>query len=106
MKLDDVNIWDVVSETLFPSDDTWEPQPHQIPPPGHWFIWMLLGGRGAGKTATAARHLHEHVHGPPCLPDVPGGHWPAIIAPTKGDAVTSCVQGPSGLRAHDPGIVV
>jgi phage terminase large subunit-like protein len=66
----------------------------------------LLGGRGAGKTATAARYLHDHVHGPPCLNNVPGGHWVSIIGPTLGDAATSCVYGPSGLRAHDPGVKI
>jgi len=88
------------ADLLSPDDDGWEPLPHQIPPRGKWFVWMLLGGRGAGKTATAARQLHEHVHGPPCIPEVPGGHWPGIIAPTLGDGVTSCVNGPSGLRVH------
>lgn len=63
----------------------------------------MMGGRGSGKTAPMARYLHDHVYGPPCLPNVPGGHWPAIIGPTLGDAVTSCVNGPSGLRVHDPG---
>lgn len=67
---------------------------------------MMMGGRGAGKTATAARYVHEHVHGPPCLPGVPGGHWISIVAPTLGDAVTSGCYGPSGLRMHDPGLKV
>lgn len=94
------------ADIIQPPNDTWRPQPHQVPPGGEWFIWLLLGGRGSGKTAAAARHMHEHVYGPPCLPGVPGGHWPGIIAPTLGDAVTSCVNGPSGLRTHDPGIKV
>lgn len=97
---------EVAADIIDPPDDHWKPLPHQIAPLGHWFVWLLMGGRGAGKTATAARHMHEHVHGPPCLPDVPGGHWPSIIGPTLGDAVTSCVLGPSGLRAHDPGVKV
>ena len=37
---------------------------------------------------------------------VPGGHWISIVGPTLGDAVTSCVMGPSGLRKWDPGIRV
>lgn len=96
--------WEVAADLLAPVDDSWEPLPHQIPPPGNWFGWLLLGGRGAGKTATAARYVHDHVHGPPCLPGVPGGHWIGIIGPTLGDAATSCVYGPSGLRVHDPGV--
>lgn len=94
------------ADLIDPPSDTWEPLPHQIAPAGRWYAWMLLGGRGAGKTAAAARHLHEHIHGPPCMPGVPGGHWPAIIAPTLGDGVTSCVNGPSGLRTHCPELKV
>ena len=98
--------WDIAADIIDDPEDTWEPLPHQIPPPGNWFAWLLMGGRGMGKTATAARHVHEHVMGPPCLPGVPGGHWVGIIGPTLGDAVTSCALGPSGLRAHDPGLKV
>lgn len=96
----------IAADYIDPPDDTWRPEPHQIPPAGDWFVWLLLGGRGAGKTAAAARYMHEHINGPPCVSGVPGGHWPAIIAPTLGDAVTSCVNGPSGLRLHDPGVKV
>jgi len=98
--------WDIAADIIDDPEDTWEPLPHQIPPAGNWFAWLLMGGRGMGKTATAARHVHEHVMGPPCLPGVPGGHWVGIIGPTLGDAVTSCALGPSGLRAHDPGLKV
>lgn len=94
--------WEIAADLIAPPEDDWHPLPHQIPPDGDWFVWMLLGGRGSGKTAAAARRMHEHLTGPPCLPHVPGGHWAAIIAPTLGDGVTSCVNGPSGLRAHQP----
>lgn len=96
--------WAVAADIIAPPDDGWEALPHQVPPDGNWFVWLLLGGRGSGKTAAAARYMHEHLMGPPCLPHVPGGHWCSIIAPTLGDAVTSCVNGPSGLRAHQPGL--
>lgn len=80
----------------------WEPLAHQVPPEGAWDTWLLLGGRGSGKTAAAARYCHEHATGPPCLPGVPGGHRLAIIAPTFGDALEACVNGPSGIRSYDP----
>jgi phage terminase large subunit-like protein len=79
---------------------TWRPQPHQVPPPGSWYGWLLNAGRGAGKTAAAARYVSAHVHGPPCLPG-PVPHWVGIIAPTLGDGVTACFQGPSGLGSFD-----
>lgn len=105
----DIDFDDVLSraaDMLDPQDQRWKPLPHQVPPPGHWFAWMLMGGRGAGKTATAAKYVHDLVHGPPMIEGVPGGHWISIVGPTLGDAVTSCVYGPSGLRKWDPGIKV
>lgn len=80
----------------------WTPLPHQVPPGGDWYGWLLLAGRGAGKTDACANYVTEHVNGPPCLPG-PVPHWMGIIGPTQGDAVTSCVNGPSGLKAHHPG---
>lgn len=83
----------------------WEPMPHQIPPADDdWQVWLLEGGRGAGKTDGAAHYLDRHVNGPACIPAYPGGHRPAIIAPTLGDALEACVNGPSGLKAHNRGI--
>jgi phage terminase large subunit-like protein len=84
--------------------EPWTPLPHQTPPDGAWDTWLLLGGRGAGKTAAAAYYTDQHVRGPACLPGLPGGHRVAIIAPTFGDALDACVNGPSGLRAHNPSI--
>lgn len=79
----------------------WQPQPHQIPPPGDWYGWLLMAGRGAGKTAACSAYISDHVNGPPCLPGATP-HWIALVAPTLGDAVTSCWEGPSGLRNRDP----
>lgn len=86
----------------------WKPYPWQVPPESvptlGW--WLQLGGRGTGKTDGCARYMVEHVNGPPCDPRLRGGHRMAIIAPTQGDAVEACVNGPSGLRAHDPRVVL
>lgn len=78
----------------------------ELPPVEHFEsheMWLLFGGRGTGKTDGAARYVSEHVRGPACDPRLPGGHRIAIIAPTLGDAVESCVNGPSGLATHYPG---
>ncbi len=99
--------FEYAADTLVPKGAVeWVPLPHQIPPPAPWLLWILFGGRGSGKTAASAKYVHDHVHGPPCIPGIPGGHWISIVAPTLGDAVTSCVTGPSGLQLHDPGIRV
>ncbi|MCX4994270.1 terminase large subunit domain-containing protein [Streptomyces longwoodensis] len=86
----------------------WTPYPWQVPP-DHiptlgW--WLQLGGRGTGKTDGCARYMVAHVNGPPCDPRLPGGHRMAIIAPTQGDAAEACVNGPSGLKAHDPRVTL
>lgn len=82
----------------------WRPWAHQIAPDAElgWALWLLLAGRGSGKTDACANYVDEHVAGPPCLPSLPGGHRIGIIAPTLGDAVDACVEGPSGLKAHNP----
>lgn len=66
-------------------------RPEQLPPVGEWYIWFLVGGRGAGKTRSGAEWLAEELQ-----QDGPGDES-AILAPTFGDARDRCVEGPSGL---------
>lgn len=86
----------------------WQPYPWQTPPRtiGVHETWLQLGGRGTGKTDGCARYVVDHVNGPACDPRVKGGHRIAIVAPTLGDAVEACVNGPSGLKAHDPRVLL
>ena len=44
---------------------------HQKPPEGDWTTWLLLGGRGAGKTRAGAEWIKALVDGgrPQCRPD-------------------------------------
>lgn len=72
-------------------------QPHQIPPREHddptstLKGWVMLAGRNAGKSYAGARWLHR-------MCNVPGRPKRCrIIAPSFGDAVASCVEGPSGV---------
>jgi phage terminase large subunit-like protein len=69
-------------------------------------LWLQRGGRGTGKTEGAARYFNDHFNGPPCDPRVPGGHRGTIVAPTQADAVSSCVEGVSGLKAVNPLVVI
>jgi phage terminase large subunit-like protein len=68
---------------------------HQIPPDDLAYGWLMLGGRGTGKTFSSMLYLSQQAH------DFPGLRA-RIIAPTLDDAVNSCILDPdSGLLAHD-----
>lgn len=74
----------------------------QIPPDGDWLTWLILSGRGFGKTRTGAEWVRDNVCG-----DTPlsGGKYRliAIIAETAGDAREVMIEGPSGLmNIHPP----
>ena len=75
--------------------EPWEPYTHQIPPAGDWYLWLLLAGRGAGKTDACADYFDRFMR-------QNAGARGGIIAPTLGDAAEACVYGPSGLMAHNP----
>lgn len=77
-------------------DDPFELLPYQVPPANLEHGWLLLAGRGTGKTVASTHYLSEQAHEFP-------GLRARIIAPTLDDAVNSCVLDPdSGLYAFDP----
>src|ERR1041385_2624065 len=39
----------------------WDPHKGQIPPLGDWRIWLLLAGRGFGKTRTGAEYVRAQI---------------------------------------------
>ena len=45
--------------------------PHQLPPEGDWTAWVILGGRGAGKTRAGAEWVRRMVEG--ATPEAPAG---------------------------------
>lgn len=53
-------------------------------------MWLLLAGRGFGKTRSGSEWLNEQAM------KYPGTEW-AAVAPTFGQARDVCVEGPSGL---------
>jgi len=69
---------------------------HQILPHGDWWtIWLLLAGRGAGKTRTAAEQVGWWAY------TEPGTRW-LVAAPTSADVRATCFEGDSGLLAVIP----
>ncbi|MCK4862534.1 MAG: ATP-binding protein, partial [Rhodobacteraceae bacterium] len=43
--------------------DVWALQGHQTAPEGDWTTWVILGGRGAGKTRAGAEWVRTKVEG-------------------------------------------
>ncbi|MGE3623709.1 MAG: terminase family protein [Bdellovibrionales bacterium] len=74
-------------------------RPNQITPPprtglpgglNDWRVWLLLAGRGWGKTRSGAEDMaHYALYAP--------GARLGVIAPTYADARDTCVEGESGL---------
>ncbi|MEQ5868528.1 DNA-packaging protein [Sagittula sp. NFXS13] len=74
---------------------------HQLPPDGDWRAWVILGGRGAGKTRAGAEWVRRQVEG--ALPLSPGkSRRLAIIGETFDQAREVMVFGDSGIMACSP----
>nr|WP_245423394.1 terminase family protein [Rhizobium subbaraonis] len=79
----------------------WELQRHpaQEPPKGDWRVWLLMGGRGSGKTRAGAEWVHEVARST-------GKLRIALVAETLGDAREVMIDGVSGIcriaRRHRP----
>ncbi len=78
-------------------------RPQQLPPPGDWTTWLVLAGRGFGKTRCGAEWVRASVCG--ATPLGAGAHRRvALVAETAADARDILVEGESGLLAvHPPG---
>lgn len=78
-------------------DEWWyTARPEQQAPPGDWFIWLLLAGRGFGKTRTSAEWLADRVIKYPVDTSGFRTEW-LIIAETLTDGLRLCVKGPAGI---------
>lgn len=67
-------------------------RPKQLPPPPdvQWLVWLLLAGRGFGKTRIGAEETANEVL------SRAGIRW-AVVAPTQNDVRAVCFEGESGL---------
>ncbi len=68
----------------------------QLPPPGDWTTWAVIGGRGSGKTRTGAEWVRGLAHGDPAFTDAAVGRI-ALIGETFADVRDVMIEGPSGL---------
>ena len=74
---------------------------HQLPPEGAWKTWVIMGGRGAGKTRAGAEWVRGQVEGPGPL-DVGRAKRLALVAETIDQARDVMVFGESGILACSP----
>lgn len=65
-------------------------RPEQTPPPGDWLTWLILAGRGWGKTRTGAEYVADLARTHP-------GARIALVAATFADGRDTMVEGESGL---------
>ncbi|WP_231592358.1 DNA-packaging protein [Pelagovum pacificum] len=74
---------------------------HQVPPAGDWRNWVILGGRGAGKTRAGAEWVRAQVEG--ARRDDPGRcRRIALVGETIDQAREVMVMGDSGILACCP----
>ena len=71
---------------------------HQLPPDGDWTTWLLLGGRGAGKTRAGAEWVRGLAMGKTPYANKPVSPI-ALIGETEHDAREVMIEGVSGLMA-------
>ncbi len=86
---DDEDIQAVLADWGYWARDT------QRPPPGDWRVWLLMAGRGFGKTRSGA----EWVRG---IAEADGGARIALVGATMAEGRAVMVEGDSGLLAIAP----
>ncbi len=69
-------------------------RPEQLPPRGEWDIWLILAGRGWGKTRTGAEWVRTQVNA--------GAKRIALVAETQKDLEEVMIAGDSGLLSVFP----
>ncbi len=68
---------------------------NQLPPPGEWLTWLVMGGRGFGKTRVGAEWTRGRV-------DSGEAQRIALVGRTPADARDVMVEGESGLLSVFP----
>ncbi|SPJ22434.1 DNA-packaging protein [Palleronia abyssalis] len=74
---------------------------HQLPPEGDWKSWVILGGRGAGKTRAGAEWVRRQVEGSRPL-DRGVSSRMALVGETLDQVREVMIFGDSGILACSP----
>ncbi len=73
-------------------------RPNQLEPSGEWEIWLVLSGRGFGKTRMGAEWIKAQVYD--------GARYIHLVGETAGDVRDVMIEGESGILATaDPWFV-
>ena len=75
--------------------------PHQLAPEGSWKTWVIMGGRGAGKTRAGAEWVRAEVEGSRPL-DKGRSRRVALVGETVDQVREVMVFGESGILACSP----
>lgn len=70
-------------------------RPSQLAPPGDWVIWLLMAGRGFGKSRSGVEWTIQKAR------DLPGSYG-ALISMDAGSARDVMLEGESGILACSP----
>lgn len=86
-----------LADALEHAENDWSviARPNQLPPPGMWLVWLLLAGRGFGKTRTIVEWARMQV-------ESGAARRIAIVAATAADVRDVLVEGPAGFLAVSP----
>lgn len=76
-------------------------RPNQLEPEGDWTTWLILAGRGFGKTRTGAETIRKWACGSTPLSRGSCSRI-ALVAETAPDARDVMVEGPAGILACHP----
>ncbi len=69
--------------------------PGQLPPPGDWLVWLVMGGRGFGKTRAGAEWVRS-------IADRDPDARIALVGASLSEVRSVMVEGESGLIACSP----
>lgn len=82
---------DATAAALLADWELWA-RAEQLPPLGDWYVWLILAGRGWGKTRTGAEYIRHRV-------ESGVGRRIALIGQTAADVRDVIVEGESGILA-------
>lgn len=86
----------LTNEQAFALLTDWEfwARPDQRLPPGAWYVWLILAGRGYGKTRTGGETVRQWI--------AQGYRYVNLIAATSDDARDIMIEGESGILSICP----